>query len=440
MRLVTSWRRASLLAQLSWIFFFFAALLASAIPVQAGAPKLFLACGPRLRQSVASQERCFDDYLRQELSYFDFVRDRHLADLTVVVGRQPAGNGGERVSASLVERKGASETTRATGSFTAAPGDSDDSIRQQLGQLVLRMLTAHFMGSPHELEFHVSLKRRDGETLSALADPWRYWVLAPEISGEGEGGSGYYFVDLTGALTARRITEHNKVRLRAAYTRRLSGYKLEDGSRVRGDVYEAEGRAIYAHSVGTRGALGLVATGRASEFENLKGHVHGGPVAEINVFPYQENATRQLRAAYQVGAWSNWYFERNAAGRGRETRPYHALSLVADVNQTWGSVQLIGQGTQFLDSPRLYRLSVGSLLALRLFEGFAINLKGEASLVRDQISLRERQITDLELLLWTAQQKTNYMFEFELGFAYTFGSVHNTIVNPRFGRIDLDEE
>jgi hypothetical protein len=69
-----------------------------------------------------------------------------------------------------------------------------------------------------------------------------------------------------------------------------------------------------------------------------------------------------------------------------------------------------------------------------------INLEGQASFVRDQINLRQRPITDRELLLWTALQKTSYIFEFQLGFSYTFGSVHNTIVNPRFGRIDLEEE
>jgi hypothetical protein len=441
MRTVKRWLRAGVFAPLSWILWVLCVQGVTSSRALAGPPKLFLACSEsRFNQVDGRTDRCFDNYLRQQLSYFDFVRDRHLADVSVVVVSQRAANGGERISVSLVDRSATTPAPKAASSFTAAPGDSDDTIRQKLGQLVLRMLTVHFMGSPHEMEFHVSVQRRDGETLSSLSDPWRYWVLAPEIAGTGEGGSGYYFVELTGALTARRITERSKIRLRGAYGRQLSSYKLEDGTRVRGDVQKTEGRLIYAHSIGSRGALGMVATGGTNEFENLRGHAHGGPVAEINVFPYEENASRQLRAAYQIGAWSNWYEERNVKGRMRETRPYHALSLVADVNQAWGSVQLIGQATQFLNQPKLYRLSAGTVLGLRLFEGFVINLEGQASFVRDQINLRQRPITDLELLLWTALQKTSYIFEFQLGFSYTFGSVHNTIVNPRFGRIDLEEE
>jgi hypothetical protein len=70
----------------------------------------------------------------------------------------------------------------------------------------------------------------------------------------------------------------------------------------------------------------------------------------------------------------------------------------------------------------------------------AVNLEGEAAYVRDLINLRRRAITDHELLLWTVQQPTHYMFEFKFALTYAFGSVHNTIVNPRFARVDLDEE
>ena len=103
-------------------------------------------------------------------------------------------------------------------------------------------------------------------------------------------------------------------------------------------------------------------------------------------------------------------------------------------------MQWIGQLNAFLDAPELYRLSSGVVLSLRLFEGFAVNLEGEAALVRDLINLRARPVTDNELLLWTVQQPTDYTFKFVFALTYAFGSIHNTIVNPRFARVDLDEE
>ena len=397
--------------------------------------------GQPARLYLSCSLECFEDYLRQKLSHFDFVRDPHLATLTLVVVRQPAGNGGERFTAKIARHIRLTEfETRAQRSFLAPPGAPPHSSRERLAQVLLGLLYRELAETPDAEAFVLELPPRDGPALSGLIDPWDYWVFAPELRGGGEGGSGFYYAELAAALTIRRITDDSKFRLRGSYGRDLTGFKLEDGTRVRGDVYKWEARGIYAHSVRRHGALGLVSTARASEYENLEFHLHGGPMAEINAFPYADNATRQLRFAYQIGPWVNWYFEPNLAGLRREIRPYNALSLITDVNQPWGSVQWIGQVNVLLDDPRLYRVSAGAVLSLRLFEGLAITFEGEAAYVRDMINVRGRPVTDLELLLWTAQQPTRYQWELEFALTYTFGSVHNTVVNPRFGRVDLDEE
>lgn len=396
---------------------------------------------PRLTLFLSCPRDCFDDYLRQELSYFDFARDPHLADYQLVIVRQPSSDGGERFTVTLETRQpGVQPSAPDTETFPVGPGVPTYDARQRLAQAILRMLERELEGTPYERAFELSLPQREGITLSALHDPWDYWVIAPEARGSGEGGSGYYFAELISGLTLRRVTELSKLRIRGEYTQNWSSYRLEDGSRVYGKIYGWGGRTMYAHSLGERSALGGVAVARGSEFENLDAHLHGGPLAEFNFFPYQENARQQLRVAYQVGAWANWYIEVNSEGLFREVHPYHALSLVADANQTWGSVQWVGQANSFIDDPKLYRLSTGAIISLRLFEGLAFNVEGEAALVRDQINLRQREVTDLELLLWTVEQPTEYTFDVQVSLSYTFGSKHDTIVNPRFARVDLEEE
>ncbi|HEX6245372.1 MAG TPA: hypothetical protein VFZ61_30830, partial [Polyangiales bacterium] len=354
--------------------------------------RLYLSCPPtEVSLQNANGEACFESYLRQELSHFDFVRDPHLAAFTLVVVRQPAGNGGERFTGKLTRKlpMGLFETV-SQRSFVAPPGAPPHSSRERLAQLLLRLLFAELAETPDGDAFELRLPPRDGNTLSSLVDPWDYWVFTPELKGTGEGGSGYYFAELLGALTVRRITDDSKFRVRGGYGRNLTGFKLEDGSRVRGDVYLWDMRVLYAHSVGRHGALGMIGSTGASEYENLAFHVHGGPSAEINVFPYADNATRQLRFAYQIGPWANWYFEPNVTGDERELRPYNALSMITDVNQPWGSIQWINQLNFFLDDPRKYRASVGGIVTLRLFEGFAISFEGEAAYVRDMINARQR--------------------------------------------------
>lgn len=398
---------------------------------QAERPRLYLSC----------PQECFESYLRQELSYFDFVRDPHLSDINLVVVRQAAGSGGERFTITPSSRIGTT-SVRSTSPrvILVDPATPAADARAQLLQGILRVLASQLDDTEHSKAFELRLPTRDGDRLSRLIDAWNYWVIAPELRGGGEGGSGYYFIELAGALTVRRITDQNKLRLSGYYARNLSGYRLEDGSRISGDVYEGDLRALYAHALGQHVSLGGVVVARVQEYENLKHHAHGGPVIELNLFRFEHNAQRQLRLAYQVGAWANTYLEPAVGDVMSHVRAYHAVSIITDVNLAWGSVQVVGQLNTFVPDVDQFRFAVGANLTLRLFEGFAFTLSGSAAWVNDLINLRARDVTDNELLLWTAQQPTDYTFQGTFALTYTFGSVHNTIVNPRFGRLDLEEE
>lgn len=442
--------RSLLVVVACWLAFTPAARAASRTP------RLFLSC----------PQTCFEPYLKQELSYFDIVRDRHEADFTVLVIRQRAAGGGERITLTLyLETRAAPDAPTPRGAPVRARRDDDghldglDSLRvahkrelysppgataEQTRRLllgaVLSALFAELVDTEHEAAFSVGLKRRGGVSLSTLDDPWDYWTIAPATQGNIELGRGFHFILVDSSLTFRRITDTDKIRVRGSYSRQLSQFRLENGSNVRGDVYTWGARALYARSLGQRWALGSAGTIAAKEYENLKAHTHFGPVLELNIFPYVRNASEQLRAAYQAGVWTNWYFEPNVSGKTREILPYQALTLIADMNQRWGTVQLALQLNSFVNEPKLARLAGTAGLNLQLFEGMALNLVGNAAWIGDQISLRQRPLTDVELLLGTAQQATNYSVTFEFGFSYTFGSVHNTIVNPRFGRLDLEED
>src|SRR5690606_38129021 len=96
--------------------------------------------------------------------------------------------------------------------------------------------------------------------------------------------------------------------------------------------------------------------------ENYEVHLRGWPAVEFNLFPYTDNASRQLRFVYQAGAWYNRYMEPSRDNLLQELKPYHALSFISDVHQPWGSVQWIVQANQFLDELDAWRLATGATL------------------------------------------------------------------------------
>ncbi|HKL67340.1 MAG TPA: hypothetical protein VJ877_05560, partial [Bacteroidales bacterium] len=79
------------------------------------------------------------------------------------------------------------------------------------------------------------------------------------------------------------------------------------------------------------------------------------------------------------------------------------------------------------------RLSVSGSISWRVAKGLRINLGGNYSFIHNQISLVKGGASSEEILLRRKELKTNYSYFANFGFSYTFGSIYNNVVNPRFG-------
>jgi hypothetical protein len=392
---------------------------------------------PRLH--VECSDGCDDAYLRQALSYFDWVRDRHDADLAISVVIQSGSNGGWKYTITL-RRPQLPDAPSIVRTIPSRPDEQPASFREKLRDAMLQCLFEALRGTPHESMFTLGLPGRSEQMLRSVNDGWDHWVFSPALLAEVEGESAFYYMDLSAKLDISRVTDESKLLLETSFARHASRYDLEDDVVWSGHVDQLIQRALYAASIGAHWALGALAVVEHSEYDNRQFHVRGGPVAEWNLFPYADNASRQLRVAYQAGVGYTRYFELTVYDKMSEIRPYHALSLIVDVNQAWGSMQAIVQGRSLLDEPQRWRLTAGVALSLSLVAGFALELDVRGALIRDQIGLRGRELTDRELLLELLEFPTEVSFEGMFGFSYTFGSVHDTIVNPRFGRVEIESD
>jgi len=70
---------------------------------------------------------------------------------------------------------------------------------------------------------------------------------------------------------------------------------------------------------------------------------------------------------------------------------------------------------------------------VRLLRGLSLSPWGSYSFVRSQRYLSAAGATPDEVLLQLKQLRTSYTFNGGFSFSYTFGSVYNNVVNPRFG-------
>ncbi|HEX6631973.1 MAG TPA: hypothetical protein VF048_12820, partial [Gemmatimonadaceae bacterium] len=87
----------------------------------------------------------------------------------------------------------------------------------------------------------------------------------------------------------------------------------------------------------------------------------------------------------------------------------------------------------FLDDLTQNRVEFDANLGVRLVRGLSLRLGGYASLIRDQLSIVKRDATPEEILLQRRALATDYRYSAYVGLTYTFGSIFNSVVNPRFG-------
>ena len=402
------------------------------------APPVPTTSGARLRAYIEACN-CFEDFLRDEIAWVDFVRQPQDADVQVLGSTVQTGAGGTERTLRFV---GAGRYAGTDFSLRAVtlPGEPEDGQRRTVlstMQVGLLNLAARD-GMPQGFQVDVEAPERDRAVVQD-GDPWNFWVF--EIGGEGaiqaEEKSRETMWEVS--VEADRVTANWLVNFRADIESETERFELDDddgaaGRRVEVTRRERAARLFLAKSLGDHWSVGVDSDVQSSTFGNVELSTQITPAIEYNLFPYSEYATRQLRFEYGVGAIHARYNEVTLFDRLRETRPRHLLSATLEQRQPWGSIESRVEWSQYLHDLSLSRLEFDGEVSLRLIRGLSLDIGGSASRIRDQISLPKRGATPEEVLLRVRELQSGYEVEFSVGLSYSFGSIFNNIVNPRFGR------
>ena len=126
-----------------------------------------------------------------------------------------------------------------------------------------------------------------------------------------------------------------------------------------------------------------------------------------------------------------------------QTNGIHALSADLDVRQPWGSLEGGVEFSQYLHDRSRYRIEFDGEVSLQLVRGLVARSRG-VCLENPRSDLPPRRgATPEEVLLQLRELQSGYEVRFSFGISYSFGSIFNNVVNPRFGnrgnRFDDDD-
>ena len=398
-----------------------AAAVQSAQPTEARL-KVFLDCGD-----------CFQDFLREEVEFVDYVRDRNEADVHVIITSIETGGGGREYTAAFTGLRAFQGTTHTLKAVTTT-SDSEDVIRRQLAT-TLRVGLLHFItrsGVPQRLDVGVELARPAGAAASAT-DRWNKWVFSLRSSASFEGEESSRERRIGASASADRVTPDWKLTIGASVNEEREEFDLDEDEPVKVERRERQVNGLAIKALGEHWSTGAFGELRSSTFSNAAFQVDAGAALEFNVFPYSAYTKRQLRTQYILGVRHASYNERTLFGLTEETRGRQEISTTFEQRERWGTIEGQIEFSHYLHDLGKYRLETNGEVSWRVARGFSISAEVSASRIRDQISLPARGATPEEILLRLRQLLSGYEYDFSVGITYTFGSIFSAIVNPRFG-------
>jgi hypothetical protein len=378
---------------------------------------------------------CFGDYIREEVDMVEYVRDPAEADVHILISRSDTGSGGTERAVALIgvgRFKGLDFKSRAL----SQSGDTEDTQRQRLATAITIGLLNYLSsdGVSGGLTVEVEQTAQPGQT-GPVTDPWNFWVMSVQGSIAMTGEESNRQLDLGAEIAADRITDDWKITFGAEIEHRREDFDLDEDEPLRAERSERDFDALVARSLNEHWSMGGRASLESSTFENIAIESFIGPAIEYNLFPYSQYTRRQLRIGYALGPYYARYREETLLFTMSDRMTQQELSLTIDQREPWGSLQAEVEYTTFLPDASLYRIQLEGEVNVRLARGLSLAVELATSRIRDQLSIPRRGVTPEEVLLRLRRLRSGYEYNLQIGLTYTFGSIFNTIVNPRFGNL-----
>ncbi|MFN8240213.1 MAG: hypothetical protein U0X39_05610 [Bacteroidales bacterium] len=382
-----------------------------------------------IRKDALNVYMSADSYIKKEVTFINYVRDLKSADLYIIISSQSTGSGGEAATCFLVGQNrfaGMNDTLV----INFSPDETQDVSRTKAVKLLKMALMRYMLKTPLANYFNVNFTAPVKEIVST--DKWNSWVFSTNFNGDFQKEKSYRSVSLNAGFSASRVTEKNKFMFDYSYGWDENQYDYGDTpvkSFYRNQYAEAE----YVIGLNDHWSTGLFLSGVSSVYNNCDFSYSIMPALEYNIFPYSMSTRRQMRLTYRIGYAYYDYRDTTLYDKISENLYQHSISCNYAIIEKWGNISLRLSYSNFLHDWSKNSVSASSNLSLRIAKGLNFHISGGGSIIHNQLSLTKGGLTYEETLLRRREMATSFSLYTYFGLSYTFGSIYNNAVNPRFG-------
>jgi len=391
--------------------------------IKENAPSVFINC-----------RFCDMNFIKEQIPIVNYVNDRKDADINILFTSEKTGAGGYERTAIFFGQKmfeGENDTLK----FSSLPNESENITRDKTVQILKLGLVNYLSKSPISDKIQISFKAQE-QIGTKVEDPWDFWVFKLSLNGHLNGQEKFDNFNIYGTVSASRATEFSKFYTSFSGSYNENNYEVDLGNGSENIKSLSRSYNFYAHNyfaIDEHWSWGLSTNLNKSTYYNIDFSGRISPEVEYNFYPYSVSNERQLRLDYKISPVYNNYNTETIFFKMEEVLFSQQLSATLSLVEQWGSTSVSISGSNYLHDMSKYSIDLYGNISWQLFRGFSLNLYGQYSKIRNQISLPRGNATLEEVLLQRRQLETGYEFWVSFGISYSFGSIFNNIVNPRFG-------
>lgn len=388
---------------------------------------------------------CDMSYIKTEINIVDFLLDNKTADVHALITSLTTGGGSSQYQLIFFGQnqfKNQTDTLR----FTTDPLATESENREVLIKYLKLGLMPFIVKTSSVIGVKINMKQADTpegskkESITASTkDRWNYWVFRIGANGNFNGEKVYKGIRYNGNISATRVTDKLKVSFSLNGNKNKTTYTFEDPNGIDPPFVYIYNNHSYGFdhqlvkSINQHWSYGYNVNVSNSTFSNYKLQTVFGPSIEYNLFPYKESNNKLLTIRYTADLTQNQYIDSTIYFKKQETLAGHGVNVALSFNQKWGDAFVgINYHHYFFNNMKYYNVGMSGSLNLRITGGLSFNAFIFAGLVRDQISLSGKDVSQQDILTRRRQLASNYNYYTNFGISYRFGSKLNNFVNPRF--------
>lgn len=380
----------------------------------------------------------WENYMKVQLWYVDYVRDPHLADVQVIIASQTTGGAGSLYHVFLIGR-GKYNGRNDTLTMDAPLEYTNRKTRDELTNVITMGLMPYLVrnGQQKYLTFDYTNKQK---LVMQSIDKWKNWIYTIQANGDFSGNKSTQIISASANLSASHVTDKWKQKISAGVSYSNNQYETSTYS-FSGTTLIQNINVLAVRSLGNHFSAGLEAQYYASTYSNIKWQLSGAVGAEYDVFPYSQSVNHLLTFKYRLQPLYNSYIDTTLFLRKKDFLFNQILDITFTQLAKWGNLSTTLTGSHILNHPKNYRVDLIASMNFRLARGLFFTVSGNAALINNQLSIRKAALLPEEIILFQKEILTSFSYGVQIGITYTFGSIYNNIVNPRYdGGVYIDKE